>query len=102
MLQALLRLRPWYGASMQLEIVPPAPPPTPHPRVFKLLGSVTTCLAELWDGVDRHHFNAIVSEQDVVDTYLPAFQSCVGTLRVPACVSSARKFWAHEELRVGE
>jgi hypothetical protein len=38
---------------------------------------------ELWDGVDRHHFNAIVSEQDAIDTYLPAFQSCVGTFSYP-------------------
>jgi beta-glucosidase-like glycosyl hydrolase len=32
---------------------------------------------ELWNGMDRHHFNAIVTEQDAVDTYLPSFQSCV-------------------------
>ncbi len=35
-------------------------------------------VAENWEGVDRFHFNAIVSEQDAIDTYLPAFQSCVG------------------------
>ena len=27
--------------------------------------------------VDRHHFNAIVTEQDLEDTYLPPFQSGV-------------------------
>ena len=32
---------------------------------------------ENWGGVDRHHFNAITSNQDLADTYLPAFQSCV-------------------------
>jgi beta-glucosidase-like glycosyl hydrolase len=32
---------------------------------------------ENWGGVDRHHFNAIVDEQDLVDTYLPPFQSGV-------------------------
>jgi len=28
------------------------------------------------DPMDRHHFNAIVSEQDLTDTYFPAFTSC--------------------------
>ena len=27
--------------------------------------------------MDRYHFNAIVTDQDAADTYLPAFQSCV-------------------------
>ena len=29
---------------------------------------------ENWDGVDRHHFNAIVTDQDFQDTYFPAFE----------------------------
>jgi hypothetical protein len=29
---------------------------------------------EDWDGVDRHHFNAIVSAQDFMDTYFPVFE----------------------------
>ena len=29
------------------------------------------------DGVDRHHFNAVVSSLDVAETHLPAFESCV-------------------------
>ena len=28
------------------------------------------------DQMDRHHFNAIISEQDLADTYYPAFTSC--------------------------
>ena len=32
---------------------------------------------ELWHGMDRHHFDAVVSDEDLVETYLPAFQSCV-------------------------
>eukprot|EP00045_Choanoeca_perplexa_P017535 m.256312 g.256312 ORF g.256312 m.256312 type:complete len:928 (+) comp17563_c0_seq3:1517-4300(+) len=28
-------------------------------------------------GVDRHHFNAVVSRLDLYDTYLPAFRACV-------------------------
>jgi beta-glucosidase-like glycosyl hydrolase len=30
------------------------------------------------DDVDRHHFNAVVTEQDLTDTYYPAFEACVG------------------------
>ena len=29
------------------------------------------------DGVDRHHFDAAVSELDLAETHLPAFESCV-------------------------
>ncbi|XP_047340618.1 probable beta-D-xylosidase 7 [Impatiens glandulifera] len=32
---------------------------------------------ENWKGVDRYHFNAIVSKQDLADTYQPPFQKCV-------------------------
>jgi beta-glucosidase-like glycosyl hydrolase len=32
---------------------------------------------ENWDGVDRHHFNAIVTQQDLMDTFMPPFKSCV-------------------------
>eukprot|EP01064_Diplonema_japonicum_P003852 TRINITY_DN1253_c2_g3_i1.p1 TRINITY_DN1253_c2_g3~~TRINITY_DN1253_c2_g3_i1.p1 ORF type:complete len:758 (+),score=132.26 TRINITY_DN1253_c2_g3_i1:47-2275(+) len=32
---------------------------------------------ENWGGVDRHHFNAIITDRDEADTYLPAFHSCV-------------------------
>lgn len=32
---------------------------------------------EAWGGVDRNHFNAIVSDLDLAETYLPAFQSCI-------------------------
>ena len=31
---------------------------------------------ELWNGVDRHHFNAIVTPQDFQDTCLPTFEVC--------------------------
>ncbi|XP_074280650.1 beta-xylosidase/alpha-L-arabinofuranosidase 2-like [Silene latifolia] len=30
-----------------------------------------------WKGVDRYHFNAIVTQQDLDDTYQPPFKSCV-------------------------
>lgn len=32
---------------------------------------------ENWHGMDRHHFDARVSEQDLVDTYYVPFQACV-------------------------
>jgi beta-glucosidase-like glycosyl hydrolase len=32
---------------------------------------------EDWGGVDRHHFDGNVTDQDWADTYLPAFQSCI-------------------------
>ncbi|KAI4375624.1 hypothetical protein MLD38_013473 [Melastoma candidum] len=30
-----------------------------------------------WKGVDRYHFNAIVTQQDMGDTFQPPFESCV-------------------------
>ena len=32
---------------------------------------------EDYEGVDRHHFNAVVNNQDFADTYTPAFESCI-------------------------
>ncbi len=31
---------------------------------------------ENYEGMDRHHFNANVTAQDMADTYLPAFEAC--------------------------
>ena len=31
---------------------------------------------EDWGGVDRHHFDAIVTDQDLNETYFPPFQAC--------------------------
>lgn len=55
---------------------------------------------EDWNGTDRHHFNAVVTDQDLYDTYFPAFQSCAADARssgmmcsynevngVPSCAS---------------
>jgi len=30
-----------------------------------------------WNGIDRIYFNAIVSNQDLIETYLPPFESCI-------------------------
>ena len=43
---------------------------------------------ENWGGVDRHHFNAIITKQDEADTYLPAFHSCVKNGRVSGLMCS--------------
>ncbi|XP_065885783.1 uncharacterized protein [Dysidea avara] len=49
----------------------------------KFMKTVVTCKhfaaydLENWNGTDRVHFNAIVSDQDLVETYLPAFEACV-------------------------
>lgn len=55
---------------------------------------------ERWNGTTRSHFNAIVSDQDIVETHLPTFESCVRYARgasimcsynaingVPACAN---------------
>jgi len=43
---------------------------------------------ENWNGTDRHHFNAIVSDQDLVETYLPPFETCVRDARVASIMCS--------------
>lgn len=43
---------------------------------------------ENWNGTDRHHFNAIVSDQDLIETYLPAFEACVREGRVASVMCS--------------
>jgi beta-glucosidase-like glycosyl hydrolase len=43
---------------------------------------------ENWEGMDRYHFNAIVTDDDLVDVYLPAFQSCVEKGRASAIMCS--------------
>ena len=43
---------------------------------------------ERWNGTDRHHFNAIVSDQDLVETYLPPFETCVRDAHVASIMCS--------------
>jgi beta-glucosidase-like glycosyl hydrolase len=50
------------------------------PNYLKMSGCCKHFVAYSFDnynGTDRHHFNAVVTEQDLADTYYPAFQSCV-------------------------
>ena len=43
---------------------------------------------DFWDGIDRHHFNAIVSLQDLVEYYLPPFESCIRNAKVASVMCS--------------
>jgi beta-D-xylosidase 4 len=43
---------------------------------------------ENWNETDRHHFNAIVSDQDLTETYLPPFQSCIQDAQVASIMCS--------------
>ncbi|CAI8041647.1 Probable beta-D-xylosidase 2, partial [Geodia barretti] len=43
---------------------------------------------ENWNGTDRFHFNAIVSDQDFAETYFPAFESCVRVGKVSSIMCS--------------
>ena len=36
---------------------------------------------EKWNGTDRFHFNARISDQDIVETQLPTFESCIRDAR---------------------
>ncbi|KAL1812164.1 hypothetical protein ACET3Z_022229 [Daucus carota] len=41
-----------------------------------------------WKGIDRYHFNALVTEQDMGDTYQPPFRSCVTEANVASVMCS--------------
>ncbi|CAF1318287.1 unnamed protein product [Adineta steineri] len=43
---------------------------------------------ENWNGTDRHHFNAKVTDQDLVETYLPSFKSCIKDAQVASIMCS--------------
>ncbi|UJR08239.1 hypothetical protein I4U23_012512 [Adineta vaga] len=43
---------------------------------------------ENWNGIDRHHFNAIVSDQDLVETYLLPFKTCIQDAQVASIMCS--------------
>ncbi len=43
---------------------------------------------ESWGGFSRNSFNAIVSDQDLVETYLPPFESCIRDAHVAGIMCS--------------
>ena len=50
---------------------------------------------EQWYGMDRYTFNAIVSDEDAAEVYLPAFQACVEKGRASAVMVRRRQRCAH-------
>jgi beta-D-xylosidase 4 len=46
---------------------------------------------ENWNGTDRFHFDARVSDQDLVETYLPPFETCVTDAHVATIMCSFNK-----------
>ena len=43
---------------------------------------------EIWNGTDRRHFNAIVNDQDLVETYLSPFETCIRDAKVASIMCS--------------
>lgn len=43
---------------------------------------------ENWEGMDRYHFNAVITDEDLADFYLPAFQACVEKGRASSMMCS--------------
>jgi beta-D-xylosidase 4 len=43
---------------------------------------------ENWGGTDRFHFNAVVSDQDLIETYLPPFETCIRDAKVASIMCS--------------
>ncbi|OAE24539.1 hypothetical protein AXG93_2415s1180 [Marchantia polymorpha subsp. ruderalis] len=74
-----------YKAPFGVQMVPSELDTTEErsPAVGRMLKTSVCCKhftaydVENWDGIDRYHFNAEVSDQDLEDTYNRPFQSCV-------------------------
>ncbi|CAF3241313.1 unnamed protein product [Rotaria socialis] len=43
---------------------------------------------ENWNGTNRHHFDAKVTDQDLVETYLPSFKTCIQDAQVASIMCS--------------
>jgi beta-D-xylosidase 4 len=43
---------------------------------------------ELWNHTDRWHFDARVADQDLVETYLPPFETCIRDAKVASIMTS--------------
>ena len=43
---------------------------------------------ENWNGTDRFHFDARVSDQDLIETYMPPFESCIRDAKVASIMCS--------------
>ena len=61
------------------------------PRYLKTSACCKHFLAydlEDWNSTDRHHFDAVVTEADLANYYLPAFQACVQDANVSSLMCS--------------
>ena len=47
-----------------------------------------TELLQNWNGSQRYNFNALVNQQDLVDSYLPPFQDCTEQAKVAGFMCS--------------
>jgi len=60
-------------------------------RYIKAVASCKHYIAydlERWNGTDRFHFNATISDQDIVETHLPPFEKCVRDAHVASIMCS--------------
>lgn len=61
------------------------------PKTFKVAADCKHFAAydlELWQGIDRFHFDATVTPQDLSEFYLPPFQTCVRDAKVASVMCS--------------
>lgn len=83
--------------------------PKPHFKVAANCKHYAAYDLEHWEGVDRQSFNAVVTQQDLSEYYLPPFQTCVRDAKVASVLCSynavngipscANKFILHDILR---
>jgi beta-glucosidase len=58
------------------------------PKYLKIAACAKHFAAHSGPEAERHSFNATVSEKDLVETYLPAFEACVREAKVEAVMSA--------------
>ena len=80
----------------------------PDPRYIKVIATCKHLVAYSVEDTppDRHHFDAVVTVQDLMDTYLPAFHACAVRAGAKAVMCSYNKLngipaCAHEGLLTG-
>ncbi|KAJ7296232.1 hypothetical protein O6H91_13G069500 [Diphasiastrum complanatum] len=61
-------------------------------KVSALCKHFTAYDLESWNGAERYNFNALVTQQDLMDTYNPPFQSCVQEGHVSGIMCSYNRF----------
>jgi beta-glucosidase len=58
------------------------------PQYLKVAAAAKHFAVHSGPEADRHHFDAVVSERDLRDTYLPAFEACVKVAKVEAVMGA--------------